>query len=74
MRELFGNPKLGMFAEMALDLGVANCALVADGQLMAALSAAASQHCTAIFRFHAFAKAMRFGALTVVGLKCSLRH
>ena len=48
--------------------------LRADGQLLAALRAAARQHGAAIGGLHAFPKTVRLGAVTVVRLISTFRH
>lgn len=55
-------------------LCVADSAFVADGKLVAALGSTARQYGTSVLCFHAFAKAMHFGALTVVRLKRTFWH
>jgi len=54
--------------------GVANGLLVTDGQLVTAAGPAARQHGPAVFGLHALAKSVRFGALTIIRLKCPFRH
>ena len=51
--------------------GLFSVVLVGNGQLLAALCAAGSQHATTILRCHALAETMLVHAATVVGLKCS---
>ena len=45
--------------------------LVRDGQLLATLGTARSQHAAAVLRGHALAEAMLVHAAAIVGLKCS---
>jgi hypothetical protein len=54
--------------------GVADGTLVAHGQLMAPLGAAAGQDCPAILGLHTGAKAVFLGAFTIVRLKCTFWH
>ena len=56
------------------ELGVANIALVADGQLPAAFSAAARKDGAAVDRIHARAKPVSFGPFAIIRLKSSFRH
>ncbi len=55
-------------------LGRADSSFVRDRQFMAATGAAARQHGTAVFSFHARAKPVFLGAFTIVRLKCAFRH
>ena len=48
--------------------------LRADGQLLAALCAAAREYGAAIGRLHAFPKTVRFHAAAVIRLKSTFRH
>ena len=45
--------------------------LVRDGQLLAAMGAARSQHATAVLGGHSLAEAMLVHATTIVRLECS---
>jgi hypothetical protein len=55
-------------------MGVPDSSFVADRQLMAAPSAAARQHGSAILRFHPGTESMSLRALAIIGLKCTFRH
>ena len=55
-------------------LGSPDGSFVADRQLVAAARAAPRQHRPAILGFHALAEPVRFGALSIVRLKCAFRH
>jgi hypothetical protein len=57
-----------------IELRVAQRALIADRELVAAAGAATGQHGPAILGFHAGAEAMRFRTLMVIRLESSLRH
>jgi hypothetical protein len=59
---------------MLAQLRSANSTLVADGQLVAALGAAAGQDGASILCFHTLTKSVSFGALAIVGLKRSFWH
>jgi len=48
--------------------------LAANGQLLAAASAAAGKHRTAIFGFHADQESVRFRAVAIVRLEGTFRH
>ena len=60
--------------EGSTGFGVADGLLVADGQLVTAAGSAAREHGASVFGLHALAKSVRFGALTIVRLKCPFRH
>jgi hypothetical protein len=55
-------------------IGVPDNSLIADGQLVAALGAAAGEYGPAIFAFHTRPETMSFCALSVVRLKCTFWH
>jgi hypothetical protein len=56
------------------NVGVPNCSLVTDGQLVPPAGAAASQNGAAILGLHPGPESVLLRAAAVVGLKCSLRH
>ncbi len=49
-------------------------AFVAHRQLVASTGPPARQHCSSVLGFHSRPEAMRFGALSIVRLKCTFRH
>jgi hypothetical protein len=55
-------------------MGLAHGTLVAHGELVAALSAAARQNGAAIGGFHTLAEAMGFRAMAIVRLKSTFWH
>src|SRR2546423_4965835 len=61
MRALLGKPAIAL-------------PLVADSELLASTSPAASQHCAAIFGGHAGEKTVRFGAVSIIRLKSTFWH
>ncbi len=55
-------------------VGIANVSFVTYRQLMTTASAAAGEHSASVLGFHARTEAMLLGALTIIRLKCTLRH
>lgn len=74
MRRDFGKVSRGWAEGPGLGVGVADCAFVTDGELMAATGAAASENGAAILRSHSGAEAVLLRTLVIVRLKCSFRH
>jgi hypothetical protein len=76
IRKDLGNERSGTKNSglMLDELGVANIALVADGQLPAALGAAAREDGAAVDRIHARAKPVSFGPFAIIRLKSTFRH
>ena len=72
MREDFGR----VSAPPAGDLGVgcADGSFIAHRQLVTAAGPPPGQHGAPVLGFHALTESMHFGTLTVIRLKCTLRH
>jgi len=66
IREVRENPSLGF--------GRPDGSFVADRQFMPAPGAAPGKHCASILGLHARAESVRFGALSIIRLKCTFGH
>lgn len=75
MRDDLANPNpVRSLGSEILGFGGADCALITDGELVAALRTAAGKNLAAILGLHALAKTMCLRALAVIRLKRTFWH